>query len=911
MKKIFAFLIVAMLSSFAISVDAAVTDIKNIQNVGIYTENENVGFEVTRDNTGTENAIFKVFDIDGNLVLQKNFTADEEKEVFYLGHFKAGWYRVKPTFGNVETNTFVSFSVIDEKDGIYHNSPFAMMHLGRMVTDKDAAYVEALRRLSVGTVRSDEIADVFKSSRPYEQYNTNLSNAGINVMPTVATNYMYPGTTTTGNIGGFTDLLEVYNVHKTMVNAYNGKIPYWELINEPDVNTSASADAFASWYKAAAIAISDTQPDAIKSFGGLCVSNSQYFDTIMQNGIMKYSDTINVHSHATDSADGVNYDGALADLGKAYSALYADNVPLWSTESGVRMEIADDSNEIPSDEALKRQARYMITSFMDTIGKHGVNRNFWFLTSHYIAEGPEYGTFSKNDMPYPAISSMNVLTDNLKDGKLLGRLNNVENAEGYFFDCGEYDAAVIWRTKAGKQNIQLHTGGNVEIIELVGNSSIKTYSPSTGRVSFDITEEPVLIRLTGKANINDYVKTAFDVRLPESQVYTDKAERVVLQQVWEPKPDVVNGAYRINNDTQYTVKCRIYNFNGTNVNGSFWTENSDGITVSGDTSGTFTVAANSYIEKVVTLNVSADGNNYSLENFAFYAEAGDEIAPSISQMRIQNDQNTDGIDITVIPKANQYYNFTQGDYFSSQVQPEITNNGNNSVTYRVLDLKNSTAPAHLYIYQSNLSVDADSDGMYFKFSCEEYPSFVAGVDSRIYFDVMVSGAEGSFQASNLFEFDKNTKNKDVFIPWSAFVHSNSNVKITDPDEINQFGFGFDKSSDAGYRMNFTISNLGTYKSENIEDAAEDINISGVANGGEYRLNNALAEITTYDVANTEIYINYEKIDCVADENGKFKIDFSDYEAGDYSLIAAVSDEFNKKTYKQVKFTLLKDFIYWK
>ena len=47
------------------------------------------------------------------------------------------------------------------------------------------------------------IADVFKSSRPYEQYNTNLSNAGINVMPTVATNYMYPGTTTTGNIGGF------------------------------------------------------------------------------------------------------------------------------------------------------------------------------------------------------------------------------------------------------------------------------------------------------------------------------------------------------------------------------------------------------------------------------------------------------------------------------------------------------------------------------------------------------------------------------------------------------------------------------------------------------------------------------------------------------------------------------------
>lgn len=910
MKKFFALLIVAMLSSFSISVDAAVTDIKNIQNVGIYTKNENVGFEITRDNTDTQTVVLKVFDIDGHLVLQRSFTADEEKEVFYLGHFSPGWYRVRPTFGNEEVNTFVSFSVIDEKDGIYHNSPFAMMHLGRMVTDKDTAYVEALRRLSVGTVRSDEIADIYKSTRPYEQYNTNLSNAGINVMPTVATNYEYPGTTTTGNIGGFTDLLEVYNVHKTMVSAYNGKIPYWELINEPDINTSASADAFASWYKAAAIAICDAQPDAIKSFGGLCVMNSQYFDTIMQNGIMNYSDTINVHSHATDSASGANYDGALADLGKAYSALYGNNAPLWSTESGVRMEITDDSNELPSDEALKRQARYMITSFMDTIGKHGVNKNFWFLTSHYIAEGPEYGTFSKNDMPYPAISSMNVLTDNLKDGKLLGRLNNVENAEGYFFDCGEYDAAVIWRTKAGKQNIQLHTGGNVEIVELVGNSNAKTYCPSTGRVSFDITEEPVLIRLSGKANSDDYVKTAFDVRLPESQVLTDKAERVVLQQVWEPKPDVVNGTYRINNDTQYTVKCRIYNFNGTDVSGSFRTENSEGITISGDTSGNFTVAGNSYIEKVVTLNVSPDGNNYSLENFAFYAEAGNEIAPSISQMRIQNDQNTDGIDITVIPEANQYYNLLQGDYYSSQSKLTATN-GTNSVTYGVTELKNSDAVAHLYVYQSNLSVDANSDGMYFKFNCEEFPSFGAGVDSRVYFDVMVSGAEGRFQASNLFEFDENTKNKDVFIPWSAFVHSNSNVKITDPGAINQFGFGFDKSSDTGVSMKFTISNMGTYKSENVEDAAENIDILGVANGGEYRLNNAVAEITTYDMANTEIYINYAKIDCIADENGKFKIDFSDYEAGDYSLIVAVSDEFNKKTYKQVKFTLLKDFIYWK
>ena len=151
----------------------------------------------------------------------------------------------------------------------------------------------------------------------------------------------------------------------------------------------------------------------------------------------------------------------------------------------------------------------------------------------------------------------------------------------------------------------------------------------------------------------------------------------------------------------------------------------------------------------------------------------------------------------------------------------------------------------------------------------------------------------------------------MFIPWSAFVHSTTNVKITDPGKIKQVGLGFDLSSETGYDMAFTIGKISTYSSQYEEDVINAIDISGVADGGEYRLNNAKAQITTYDAANTEIYINYEKIECTPDENGVFSLDFSKYEPGDYSLIAAVSDNFNKKNYKQIKFTLLKDFIYWK
>ena len=155
------------------------------------------------------------------------------------------------------------------------------------------------------------------------------------------------------------------------------------------------------------------------------------------------------------------------------------------------------------------------------------------------------------------------------------------------------------------------------------------------------------------------------------------------------------------------------------------------------------------------------------------------------------------------------------------------------------------------------------------------------------------------------------EDKNVFIPWGAFVHANGNVGITDPSKINKFGFGFDLSSSTAYTLAFTISDMGTYKSKNTVTENKNINISGIENGGEYRQKDARAEITTYDPANTEIYVNYEKVDCVADGNGAFVLSFSKYEPGDYNLIVAVNDKFNKKNYKQVKFTVLKDYIYWK
>lgn len=883
--------------------------VKNSKNVGIYTTEEMVSLEITRYREETDEYIFKILDIDGNIISERNFIADEKTEIFQIGYFPSGWYRVKIFCNDVESNIFVSFSVIQESEANSLDiSPFAIMHLGAFATDRDSDYVEALKRLSAGTVRTEEIADIYKAERPYEKYNTSLYNAGINTMSTIETNFPTPGTSKGGNIGGITDLLEVYDVHKTMVDAYGGIVSNWEIINEPDLRNTASADAYASWYKAAALAVGDSQPEAVKSFGGLAATGT-YSDILMQNDIMKYSDTFNVHSHVTDTTSGAKFPGGIVNNAKIYSALYGDNNPVWCTEAGVRLEVADAENELPADEALRRQARYMITSFMQSIGKYGADKNFWFLANHYITEGPEYGIFSKNHMPYPAVSSFNILTDNLKDGILLGSMKPAEDMEGYFFDCGDYDAAVVWKKTSGKGSLQFNTNGNVSVISLIGNKGIKKYSSATGKVSIDISQDPVLIKFSAKASSDDYIKTAFKKNVPNLQPITDIADRVILQQIWEPKPEIVNGLYRIDDTTEYTVKFRIYNFNTDAVSGSYYVDSSDGIEVLGSLSGSYNVGAGSYTEECVTVKVSKGTGNYLMENLALYAETsdGNKISPSISQMQILSSAIIpDGAEISVIPEANYYSNAEQGDTYSSQVRPTATNyqsawlGGENKVKYTSGQISNSTVPAQLYIYQNNLNVNKDSDGMYFEFTCDSFPSMF---DSA-YFDVSVNGEEGSYSFNKVFEFNGDTKNKKVYIPWTSFTATGNG--ITDPSKISTFHFGWNISSSTEYSLAFTIKDMGTYKAHNSENSDNIIEITGVLDSEEYYTSLAKAKVKTNDTEATEIYINYEKAECVADENGIFNIDFSEYEPGSYSLIVARQGEFNKKYYKEVKFTLLED-----
>ena len=906
MKKILMFMILAVAFVSSASVNAAVTEVKNTQNVGIYTMDEKVSLEITRDNEETEECRFEILDIDGNLVQERSFTSTNKTDVFSIGYYPVGWYRVKVFSNDVENNVFASFSVIRKNEAETSNklSPFSIMHLGRLVPDKHSDYVEALKRLAVGTVRTDEIADIYKSNRPYQKYSEVLNNAGIDILSTVETN--------SSDMAG-SNLLDVYDVHKTMIEAYEGIVPSWEIINEPDMKGAISGDGFASWYKAAALAVGDYQSDALKSFGGLGAAGPQYFDILMQNEIMKYSDTLNVHSHQPDSANGASFDGGRVNLAKIYSALYADNDPVWCTEAGLAMEVVDSENELPSDESLRRQARYMITSFMQSIGKYGADKNFWFFAPHYSTEGPEYGTFSKNHMPYPAINSLNILTDNLKDGILLGSMKPADDIEGYFFDCGDYDAAVVWKKTSGNSSIQLGADGNVSVISLIGISNIKKYSSATGKVSVDISQDPVLIKLSGKADSDDYIKTAFKKNVLGSQTITNTADRIVLQQIWEPKPEISNGYYRINDTGEYAVKLRIYNFNNSDVSGSYSIDNSGGIEVSGELTGNYSIAANSYTEKNITVNVSDSATDYSLENIAFYAELsnGSKVSPSISQQRVfLSENNTDGLAITVIPEANYYSNAEQGDAYSSQIRPTATNyqsgwlGGENKVKYKSGNICNSNIPAQVYIYQNNLNVDKDSEGMYFEFSCDSFPSQFEST----YFHVSVNGEEGNFSFNNVFEFNGDTKNKKVFIPWDAFVNSYANSGITDPSKIKTFHFGWHISSEEAYSLDFTIKDMGTYKSENSANVRNRINITGVSDSGEYYVSRAKAMIETYDIDTTEIYVNYEKVDCAADGNGIFNIDFSEYEPGSYSLIVACQRGFNKKDYKEIKFTLNEDLF---
>ena len=875
-------LICAFLCLLPALAHAEITDIRPDQNIGVYRQSEEVSFQLTRDTADTETVSYMLEDMDGTVRYSGQNTLSGENAVLKTGILKSGWYRLRIYENGAEIPIFASATVLPSTGTPAENSPFSGMLVGQygVSAERKADFSEALHKVGVNRVR--DAALWCRGEYDYQALEKNISalaDGGNEQLLTVDLQSQIAE-----EIGYNGNLFEVYQMYRNLAARFSDEVSAWEVINEPDINSAFSADIYSAYYKAAALGIENAGSDKIKSFGGMCSPIHTFSDILMQNDVMTYADYYNAHTHRDTSGNG--YDalgGNILSRSKRMSAFYGGNQPIWVTESGLRMQV--DENELPSAEILREQAIYLTTSFAESIGKYGMNNHFWFLMRHYIEEGREFGTASKNCMTYPGYLAFANLSYRLGEAKPIGELSARGDVVGYFFDTGDGDAAILWKKTDGESYVQLSCENVVEVTDVFGATEVKRATPKNGLVNLKVTSDPLIIRFNGKCDPKNYCKKTF----PEAQVRNrTNGQRVVLQQIWD-RENFEDGARVLKAGETYTVTCRVYNFNpSARASGNLTVSANDEIEiVSAPEKANFVLSKYTdeepkYKDFTYQIKVSEQAENLSEGSIMFSGTVGSEtLSPSVSGYVVERDLTVSDDQIREFSGAYNRSEWNCGNRTAGSTC-SVSSTGS-SISFS-LTFRGGNRCLYPYFYTS---VPQDSEGIVFDRTIAEIGD--GGVTQ-----IFACTEDGMYLAC-AGEFSVGTVR--YVLPWNKFKAWGGAETPLDPSKIYMLQLGINTYGD--HPGSYTISHFGTF-GNGYQPEEDALTISGIENGKTYVKGNLPAITAQANAEVIEIYVNFEKIGEVSPGE---KIDLSGLDSGAVSLIAAIRDEFGKVQYKEVDFCI--------
>lgn len=902
-KRYFTGVFIATALCTGITANAAVTAVQPDRNIGVYTSNQAVSFAVTRDvATADENFTYTIENLDKKVIRTGTVSAAAGSTEFTIkqGTFLPGWYRVR-LFDSTgaEIDIFASFTVVEKLNNKPESSPFSTMLYGfsGISSSKIPKYVEALGIVGVNTVR-DGTSWQHNPSSTIDNMVNPISENGLKALLT----YEVPKTAAESNperlIKG--NLYYTGEMLKNQSKNYKGKVAAYEIINEPDLASTDnfSADVFSSYYKIAALAIEEGNPDALKSFGGLADASIGFGELMMQNGVANYTDSLNVHKHNNYSSKNIISfkDGRIKKI-RNWSAIYGNNQPLWNTEAGLNTPIEDDGVTVEG--YLRTQARYAITSAVQSISAYGTENHVWFIARHYLENGANWGTAAPNDNTYPAFYSLSMLTRGLGEGKPIGELNGAsQNVSGYFFDAGENDAVVLWNNSDGTSYQQLKTSSGVSVKNLIGGTE-SVYASSKNVVNIPVTSDPIIVIFNGRADESDYIKKAFESNYVRDITRTT-GEKVVLQAIWDDTDlSISNGRYVLTPGETYNIKLNVYNLNNEAVNGNITLTADDGIEIVGDATKAFSDRALDYKTKdtVVTLNytvkLKSDVANQYKGHFSFGGTAnGSAITETVCGYVAEHELSRSNIGtITNFTGSSLWKDGNKTEGNKLNVSTSISNSGT-SATFTAT-IKTGASKFWFPVLNKSTSVLANSDGFVF-----DLTGTSIGDSTEMIMYANVSNGSYSVKLGKL-----ETGTKTVVVPWSKMYAYNGDIpEKLDASKITEISLGFQTRGSS--QVKYTVSTPGYYKLNGSEEVEQEefIKFTGVDKNGVYKEGSRHNNLNI-DGEFDDIYLNYEKYTDYIERDGGACVELSKLDPGAYSLIVTRNAGFGKIEYNEFTFCI--------
>ena len=868
---LYSFLPVALLV-YLLSIQTAlaveVTELKPSQNVGVFEQSDNVIFDASFSAEKEDYVRFEIVDIDNNLIEKKEvIVSDGESTKLDFGKFEPGWYRVYAyNFDDDKIySTYTAFVVTENYSSRMQteNSPFAadMALVYGGYSPMSEEYAEAYKLAGINMVRE---RNSYLSTVTIDGVKEAYKKNGISMLSVWSKPSVYYAWT--GN------LFDIYNFQKQAAFDYSDSVTAWEIINEPDL-VCDTADVYSAYLKAGAIGAYDGNNNAKKSFGGMCAFDDGFRTLTCQNGVLDYLDSYNVHTHRGIGTRYTPIQTLIINAARYESTVYGGGKQVWVTESGLRMMV--DENELPSEGMLTAQARYAITSCVESLALCGTDKHFWFLGRHLIENGFEYGSFSKNNMPYPAVSALSTLTYHLKEANYLGNLQGLtKDTNGFLFDTGNGQAVVLYKRSEGETSVQIDTKKDAKIVDLTGKCKTRIVHSYHNKVNIPVTYNPVIVVLGDEEPIARYCKKSFNHNT-EPETISD-AERIVIQPIWDSAVQTDNGAYVVERGSDYDINVRVYNFSDSSKNVTLDFNTSGKVSVS-ETSKVLRISAKNYVDVSVTLSVENDAMPMSQGYFKVSGQlkGGEKISQSVGKYVVSSAEIENFIEV-----KNKFLDFENTDNWRvvSSGRCNKSSNGN-SISFDTTFNGTEKYTFPRYTVSEDLS---EYDGIYveIKNDSELETTFYAYID-----DVVIS--LGTF----------GTGSKKYFLPWKSGMDSSS---------IKEISIGFSRYAEES-EVKYTIVDFGYFKfADSSTKNVCSMKINGISDNTVMKIcpSNISAKYEG-NLTNIEVYLDYKKYDNfeINEEEKIITINFKDIDNGEKTLIVTGEDEFNREISDCVNFCI--------
>lgn len=601
--------------------------IKGGGTLNVFLSGEEADFQVLTD-IRTDKAVdveFALIDTFGERTLYSGTSRIEENESGFEVVFKGlqlGHYKLTASAKGTEIKNAAEYAAVipqpSERGAASDSFALDLASIWHSTREQRRDYLDLISKLGVNKVRERiKLSDIYNpdgepNMTKYIRGIEEIKEAGMDV---IITFHDVPDALK-GDSGKTLDcdLLAVYNLIKSAVEALGDNITAWELWNEEDVIffSYAAPDEFAAFAKACALAVQDSGVETYKALGSYARGpyDSIFGEWMMRNDIMKYHDIYNFHSYvfAPNLYNPIFLDEKVVAEHMENAAKYAEGKAVWQTETGVMMYGGETENRPAA--GLYQQARYVAVSSVQSAAM-GVERTYQYIMIPLGSGGDSCSFISNYGTPYPAFSSYSTMTYLLGKAEFKGKMNS-DICSGYVFDSGDGEVSMLW-TEGGQKEVRIKTDRPVSVYSMMGDSEI--ISPQNGEITITVSSYPCYI----KGVMDKDLYAAFDPGTNKASVnQIAQGDRMVLRPIFPDAnlpffPDRgsvaenyegIQTGYQFKAGETVKVRLEIYNFDAENKNGRISLSVPEGFRADRTE---FEVNIEAYSKAVIEFNITEGG----------------------------------------------------------------------------------------------------------------------------------------------------------------------------------------------------------------------------------------------------------------------------------------------------------------